>query len=82
MTKHKLLLLSHPWEHTHPAAATSKHSGQFPPSLSRILQLGTACAAPPVWAKWEWMLLAWSTGGRSKAPQLSLTPEVAMVHYH
>ena len=38
MTKHKLLLLSHPWEHTHPAAATSKHSGQFPPSLSRILQ--------------------------------------------
>ena len=28
--KHKLLLLSLPWEHTHPAAATAKHSGQYP----------------------------------------------------
>ena len=26
-TKHHMLLLSLPWEHTHPAAATAKHSG-------------------------------------------------------
>ena len=26
-TKHHMLLLSLPWDHTHPAAATAKHSG-------------------------------------------------------
>ena len=30
VTEHHLLLLLHPWEHTHPAAATAKHSRQCP----------------------------------------------------
>ena len=29
LTKHHPLVLSHPWEHTHPAAATAKCSGQY-----------------------------------------------------
>ena len=41
-----------------------------------------ACAAPPVWAKWEGMLLVWSTGGRGKPPLLFLTPEVGVAHHH
>ena len=51
----KLLVLSHPCKHTSPAAATAECSGHYPYarslSLPRILQLGTACAAPPMWAK-------------------------------
>ena len=62
-----MLLLSLPWEHTHPAAAPAKCSGWHPDtwtlSLPKTLQLGTASAAPPVWAKWERVLLEWSTGG-------------------
>ena len=30
VTKHHLLLLSLPWEHTRPSAATAKRSGQCP----------------------------------------------------
>ena len=44
-------------------------------SLPRTLQLGAACAAPPVWTKLDVVLLVWSTGGRGKPPQLSLTPQ-------
>lgn len=47
-----------------------------------FLQLGATSAAPPVWARWDRVLLAWSAGGRSKLPQLSLIPEVGMVHCH
>ena len=65
MTEHHLLLLSIFWEHTHPAIATAKHSGQCPHacslSLPRILQLGENCAAPPMWVKWDGVLFVWST---------------------
>ena len=61
-TKHQRLLLSLPWEHTCPAAATAKHSGWCPDTWSlsflKTLQLGTAGAAPPTWAKWDRGLLA------------------------
>ena len=30
VTEHYLLVLSHPWEHTRPAAATAKRSKQYP----------------------------------------------------
>ena len=29
-TEHHLLVLLYPWEHTHPAATTAKHSRQYP----------------------------------------------------
>ena len=45
---------------------------------SQNLQLGAACTATPVWAKWDEVFLAWSIGIREKPPQLSLTPEVDM----
>ena len=32
-TEHHPLMLSHPWKHTHPAAATAKCSRQCPPVL-------------------------------------------------
>ena len=85
-TKHHMLLLSLPWEHTHPAAATAKCSG-WPPgtwslSLPKTLQLGATGATPPAWAKWDRVFLVWSAGGRSKLPQLSLIPEVGIAHYH
>ena len=61
-TKHHTLLLSLPWERTHPAAATAKCSGQCPDtwslSLPKTLQLGAAGAAPPVGAKQDEVLLA------------------------
>ena len=76
-TKHHPLLLSLPWEHTHPAAATAKLS-----SSSQDLQQGTACTAPSEWAKRDGVLLAWSTGGTGKPPLLSLTPEVGVAHHH
>ena len=37
-------------------------------------------AAPPVWAKLERVLLAWSKGGGGKPLQLTLIPEVGMAH--
>ena len=56
-TKHHTLLLSLPWERTHPAAATAKCSGQCPDtwslSLPKTQQLGAAGTALPVWAKWD-----------------------------
>ena len=62
-TKHHTLLLSPPWEHTHPAAVMAKHSGQHPDALSlslpKTLQLGAASAAPPAWAKQDSVLLEW-----------------------
>ena len=71
--EHQLLLLSLSWEHMHPAAATAKCSGQCPDALSlslpRNLQLGAAGAAPPMEAKQNEVLLAWSAGGRGKLPQ-------------
>ena len=85
-TKHHMLLLSLPWEHTHPAAATAKCSGWCPDtwslSLPKTLQLGAAGAAPPAWAKWDRVLLAWSAGDKDKLPQLSLIPEVGVAHCH
>ena len=85
-TKHHTLLTSLPWEHTRPAAATAKCSEGHPDtwslSLPKTLQLGPAGAEPPVWAGWERVLLAWSAGGGGKLPQLSLTPEVRVSHYH
>jgi len=84
--KHHVLLLSLPWEHTCPAATTAKHSGQRPDTWSlsfpKTLQLGTAGTAPPIWAKWDSVLLEWSTGGRVKPLQLSLIPEVGVAHCH
>ena len=84
--EHHLLLLFLPWEHTCPSAATAKHSGQCPnagsPSLPRNLQLEAACAAPPVEAKQDKVLLAWSTGGAGKALQLFPVPEVGVACYH
>ena len=66
MTEYHLLLLLLPWKHTHPAVATAKHSGQCPDDCSlshpRNLQLGATCAAPPVGAKQDEVLLALSTG--------------------
>ena len=86
LTEHHLLLFSIPWENTHPAAATAKHSGQCPDaqslSLPRKLQLGAAGAAPPTGAKQDGVLLAWSTGGRGKPPQFSLTSEVVVPCHH
>ena len=85
-TKHHTLLLSLPWEHTHPAAATTNRSAWWPDtwslSLPKTLQLGAAGTAPPVWAKWDRVLLVWSAGGRGKLPQLSLIPEVGMAYCH
>ena len=85
-TKHHMLLLSLPREHTHPAAATAKYSGQCPGtwslSLPKTLPLGAASAATPAWAKWDRVLLAWSVGGRGKPLQFSLTPEVGMAQHH
>ena len=46
------------------------------------LQLGAAGAAPPVGAKQDEVLLAWSTGGGGKPLQLSLAPEVGVACYH
>ena len=79
-----MLLLSLPGEHTHPAAATAKCSGQCPDSWSlsfpKILQLGAAGAVPPAWAKWNRVLLVWSAGSRGKLLRLSLIPEVGVAH--
>ena len=81
-TKHQTLLLSLPWEHTCLETATAKHPGRRPDTWSlsfpKTLQLGAAGAAPPAWAKWDRVLLAWSAVGGGKPPQLSLTPEVAV----
>ena len=78
--EHHLLLLLLSWEHTHPAAASDKCYTQCPDasslSLSRSLELGAACAAPPVGAKQYEVLLAWSIGGGGKPLQLSLAPKV------
>ena len=69
-TMHHTLLLSLPWEHTHPAAATAKHSGwrldSWSLSLPKTLKLGAADVAPLVWAKWDRMLLVWFVGGGGK----------------
>ena len=85
-TKHHRLLLSCSWEHTHSVATTAKSSGwhtdTWSLSLPKTLQLGASGAAPPVWAKCNRVLLAWSAGGRGKPPQLSLIPEVGGVHHH
>ena len=85
-TEHNLLLLSLVWEHTHSAAATAKCSGQCSDALSlslpRNLQLGAACAASHLGANQDKVLLAWSTGGGGKLPQLSLAPEMGMAHHH
>ena len=37
---------------------------------------------PPAWANRDRVFLAWSTGGRGKTLQLSLTLEVGMAHCH
>ena len=83
-TKHHTLLLSLPWEDTRPAAATVKSSGQHPDTWSvshlKILQLGAANAALPLWAKWDRGFPAWPAGSRGKLLQLSLTPEVGVAH--
>ena len=42
----------------------------------------SSLAAPPTWAKWDRMLLAWSAGSGGKPPWLSLIPEVGMAHCH
>ena len=47
-------------------------------SLPKTPQQGAACAAPPVWANQDRVLLVCSAGGGGKPPQLSLTPEVGM----
>ena len=77
-TKYYTLLLSLPWENTHPETATAKCSGWCPDtwllSIPKTLQLGAAGAAHPMWAKWDRVLLPWSTGDRGKLPQLSLIP--------
>ena len=84
--EYHLWLLSLPWEHTCPAAATAKCSGQCPDtrslSLPRNLHLRAAGAAPPMGAKQDEVLLAWSTEGEGKSPQLSLTPKVGMACHH
>ena len=80
-TKHHILLLSIPWEHTHPADATAKPDTSSL-SLPKTLKLGATDAASPEWAKWDRVLLAWSAGGRGKLLQLSLIPEVGMAHCH
>ena len=86
MTEHYLLVLSLSCEHIHPAVATAKCSGQGTHTLSlslpQILQLGAACAAPPVWVKWDGVILRWSAGGRGKPLQLSLTSDVGKAHYY
>ena len=78
-------LLSLPWEHTRPADATAKRSGQCPDtwslSLPKTLQLEAAGTAPPMQTKWD-RVLAWSACGKGKSPQLSLIPEVGMAHHH
>ena len=83
-TKHHMLLLSLAWEHVHTAAITTKCTGQLPVtwslSIPRNLQLGAACAAPPVGARQDKLLLLWSAGGRGKLPQLSLILEVGVAH--
>ena len=53
-----------------------------PLSLPKTLQLGPTGAAPPVWAKWDSVLLAWSAGGGGKLLQLSLIPEMGVAHCH
>ena len=68
--KHHTFLLSHPWEHTCPAAATTKLNRWCPDTLSlsfpKTLQLGTVCAGHPAWAKLDPVFPAWSTGGGGK----------------
>ena len=85
-TKHHPLLLTLPWEHICPAAATAKHSGKHPDTWSmsfpKPLQLGAAGEALSVCAKWDRLLLLWSEGGGRKLLQLSLAPEVGMGHCH
>ena len=85
-TKHHMLLLSLHWEHICPEGATAELSGQHPDtlslSLSKTLELGAAGAAPSAWAKWDRVLLAWSSGSRGKPPQLLLAPEVGVAHNH
>ena len=34
VTKHHLLVLLNPWEHTHPVVVTAKCSGQYPELIS------------------------------------------------
>ena len=55
VTKHHLLVFSHPWEHTHTAVAIAKHSRQYAHirslSLPRILQLDEPFTAPHIRAK-------------------------------
>ena len=81
-----MLLLSLPWEHIYLAAATAKCSGRQPDtwslSLPKTPQLGAAGTAPPTWAKWDRVLLAWFAGIRGKPPQLSLFPEVGVARCH
>ena len=83
-TKDHTLLLSLPWEHTYPATATAKcsgwHADTWSLSLPKTLQVGSGGSAPPAWSKWDRVLLVWPAGGRSKPPQLSLTPEVSVAH--
>ena len=78
--KHHTLLLSLSWDHSDPAADTAKFSGQHQDtcslSLPKTLQLRAAGAAPPVWATWDRMHLAWSAVGKGKASQLPLAPKV------
>ena len=71
-TKHYMLLLSVPWEHTIPEATTAKCSGWHPDtwslSFSKALQLGAAGTAPPTWAKGDRILSALSAGSGDKTP--------------
>ena len=81
-SKHYALLLSFPWKLTCCAAATAKCSRQCPDtwflSLPKTLQLGAAGVALPARAKWDRVLLEWSSGGGGKPPQLSLALEVGV----
>lgn len=85
-TKHHMLLLSLPWEHSLPAAATAKRSGWWPEtwslSLPKTLQLGATGAAPSMWFKWDRVLLVWSAGCSGKPWQVFLIPEVGVAHCH
>ena len=65
-----------------PLPNTGWHPDTWSLSLPKTLQLGAAGAAPPEWAKWDRVLLAWSAGSKGKLLQLSLIPEVGMAHCH
>ena len=80
--EHHLFLLLLPQEYTRPLLPLP-NVWQVPRCLIiPLLQLGAALTGPPVGAKQDKVLLAWSTGGRGKPPHLSLTPVVGKACHH